>query len=76
LRVVADVGADKLGAKIRNARNMRTPYIAVIGDNEAQAGTLSVRSREAGDLPAMSVAQFAEQLSREAQPPRVAQRQD
>jgi threonyl-tRNA synthetase len=55
---------------------MRTPYIAVIGDNEAEAGTLSVRSREAGDLPAMSVAQFAEQLSREAQPPRVAQMQN
>jgi threonyl-tRNA synthetase len=76
LRIAVDVGADKLGAKIRNARNMRTPYIAVIGDNEAEAGTLSVRSREAGDLPAMSVAQFAEQLSREAQPPRVTRMQN
>jgi threonyl-tRNA synthetase len=76
LRVAVDVGADKLGAKIRNARNMRTPYIAVIGDNEATTGTVSVRSREAGDLPAMSVTQFAEQLSREAQPPRVTQTQN
>jgi threonyl-tRNA synthetase len=76
LRIAVDVGADKLGAKIRNARNMRTPYIGVIGENEVTAGTLSLRSREAGDLPAMSVAQFAEQLSLEAQPPRVTQKQN
>jgi threonyl-tRNA synthetase len=76
LRIAVDVGADKLGAKIRNARNMRTPYIGVIGENEVTAGTLSLRSREAGDLPAMSVTQFAEQLSREAQPPRVTQKQN
>jgi threonyl-tRNA synthetase len=48
----------------------------VIGENEVTAGTLSLRSREAGDLPPMSVAQFAEQLGREAQPPRVTQKQN
>jgi len=76
LRIVVDAGSDKLGAKIRNARNMRTPYIGVIGENEVTGGTVAVRSREAGDLPPMSVAEFAERLVKEAQPPRVTQKQN
>jgi threonyl-tRNA synthetase len=76
LRIVVDAGPDKLGAKIRNARNMRTPYIGVIGENEVTGGTVSLRSREAGDLPPMSVAEFAERLVKEAQPPRVTQKQN
>jgi threonyl-tRNA synthetase len=76
LRISVDAGPDKLGAKIRNARNMRTPYIGVIGENEVTAGTLSLRSREQGDLPPMSVAEFAERLGKEALPPRFAQKQN
>ena len=71
LRVVTDLGADKLGAKIRNARLMRYPYIAVIGDKEAMARTLSVRSRQEGELGAMPLPSFAEKLLMEATPPRV-----
>lgn len=71
LRIVVDAGADKLGAKIRAARMMRHPYVAVIGDEEAANGTLSPRSREAGDLGAMSVAAFTERLLGEARPPEV-----
>jgi threonyl-tRNA synthetase len=76
LRVGVDISSDKLGAKIRNARNMRTPYIGVIGENEVTAGTLALRSREEGDLPPMSVAEFTERLSKEALPPRVTQKQN
>jgi threonyl-tRNA synthetase len=76
LRVAIDAGPDKLGAKIRNARNMRTPYIGVIGENEVTEGTLSLRSRELGDLPPMSVAEFTERLAKEALPPRVTQKQN
>jgi len=71
LRVVTDLGADKLGAKIRNARLMRYPYIAVIGDKEAMARTLSVRSRQEGELGAMPLPMFAEKLTAEATPPRL-----
>lgn len=70
LRVTADFGADKLGAKIRNARLMRHPYIAVIGDKEAQERTVAPRSR-AGDLGAMSLEAFADRLIEEAAFPRV-----
>jgi threonyl-tRNA synthetase len=75
LRVSLDAGPDKLGAKIRNARLMRVPYIVVIGDDEAQNQTLSVRSRDAGELGALSVSDFQERLATEARPPRLA-RQD
>jgi threonyl-tRNA synthetase len=71
LRVVADLGADKLGAKIRNARLMRYPYIAVIGDKEAMARTLSVRSRQEGELGPLPLAAFADRLLVEATPPRI-----
>jgi threonyl-tRNA synthetase len=71
LRVVTDLGPDKLGAKIRNARLMRYPYIAVIGDKEAMARTLSVRSRQEGELGAIPLPAFAERLLAEATPPRL-----
>jgi threonyl-tRNA synthetase len=76
LRVSVDAGADKLGAKIRNARNMRTPYIGVLGENEVTSGTVALRSREEGDLPPMTVAEFIERLSKEALPPRVTRKQN
>ncbi len=46
IRVIADTSADKLGAKIRNARNMRLPYLAVVGLKEAEQRGLSIRSRD------------------------------
>jgi threonyl-tRNA synthetase len=76
LRVSVDISSDKLGAKIRNARNMRTPYIGVIGENEVTAGTVALRSREAGDLPPMTVAEMTERLVKEALPPRVVHAQN
>jgi threonyl-tRNA synthetase len=71
LRVVTDFGADKLGAKIRSARLMRYPYIAVIGDKETMARSVSVRSHKEGELGAMPLAAFAERLLTEATPPRI-----
>jgi len=73
LRVLVDASGDKLGAKIRNGRNMRYPYIGVIGEAEAAANTITPRSAEAGELGAMSVADFTERLLQEAKPPRLHQ---
>lgn len=69
-RAEADFSADKLGAKIRNARLMRHPYMIVVGPKDAEAGTVSVRSRDAGELGAMPLDAFAERLRGESQPPR------
>jgi len=71
LRVTVDASGDKLGAKIRNARNLRYPYIGVIGEAEAEAGTITPRSSTAGELAAMPVAVFSELLLEEAKPPRL-----
>jgi len=70
LRVIVDAGSDKLGAKIRNARNMRHPYLVVLGDKEAAAGLVAARSRDHGDLAPMPVAEFRERLVAEARMPR------
>ncbi|MDR3091770.1 MAG: threonine--tRNA ligase [Clostridiales bacterium] len=54
IRVETDLRAEKIGFKIREARNGRVPYILVVGEKEAEAGTVSVRSRagEEGEQPA------------------------
>jgi threonyl-tRNA synthetase len=69
LRVTLDAGPDKLGAKIRNARNMRHPYVGVLGDKEAAGGLIAPRSREEGDLTPMPIAEFRARLLAEARPP-------
>ena len=72
LRIKADVGPDKLGAKIRTARLMRVPYIAVIGDREATERKVAPRSRDKNaDLGAMSLEAFGDLLVTESTAPRL-----
>jgi threonyl-tRNA synthetase len=70
LRVDGDLSSDKLGAKIRNARLARYPYLCVVGQKEADAGGVGVRSREKGELGAIAVDKFIEMLLEESRPPR------
>jgi threonyl-tRNA synthetase len=69
LRVEADLSSDKLGAKIRNARLWRAPYMLVVGPKEAEGDAVGVRSRDAGELGAMKVDELAARLLAEAMPP-------
>jgi threonyl-tRNA synthetase len=76
LRVNANLSDDKLGAKIRNARLMRVPYIAVVGDKECEARSVSPRSRDLDrNLDAMSLEAFGAKLQAEAIEPRLATRE-
>lgn len=68
IRAVADLSADKLGAKIRNARMMRYPYLGIIGDREAEGRLIAPRSREAGELEPMALESFADRILAEAVP--------
>jgi threonyl-tRNA synthetase len=61
LRCTADVRNEKLGAKIRQAQLEKVPVMLVVGDREAEAGTVAVRSRSAGDQGAQELAAFLEQ---------------
>ncbi len=53
LRPETDNRNEKIGYKIREARLAKVPYIFVVGDKEAQDGTISVWSRKKGDLGPM-----------------------
>jgi threonyl-tRNA synthetase len=61
-RVEADLRSEKLGAKIRDAQLKKIPFMLVIGDREAEAGTVAVRDRAIGDTGAVPVAEFSARL--------------
>ena len=58
LRAEADTRSEKLGKKIRDAQIAKVPYVLVIGDKEAENGTVAVRHRSLGDLGTMTVDDF------------------
>jgi len=68
LRVEADLSSDKLGAKIRNARLLRYPYMLVVGPKEAEIDSVGVRSRDAGELGSMKLDDLAARLTAESRP--------
>ena len=56
---------EKLGYKIREAQMMKVPYMLVIGDRDVENGVVSVRSRNRGDLGAMTLADFEKMIQDE-----------
>jgi threonyl-tRNA synthetase len=68
-RADVDDGADKLGAKIRNARLARYPYLCVVGVKEAESEAVGVRSRDRGELGALPLAEFVAMLTADAKTP-------
>jgi threonyl-tRNA synthetase len=58
LRVETDLRNEKIGYKLREARNERVSYIGVIGERESEAGTLTIRSSKEGELGEQAVADF------------------
>ncbi len=64
IRVEMDDRAEKIGYKIREARNERVPYILVVGEKEAADGTVSVRCK-AEDLGSMPVDKFLADIKEE-----------
>ncbi len=60
-----DNRAEKIGYKIREARMDRLPYMLVVGAQEEIDGTVSVRSRFAGDEGVKPIAEFVDQICKE-----------
>jgi threonyl-tRNA synthetase len=58
IRVHLDDRSEKVNLKIREAQLQKIPFMLVIGDREAQAGTVSVRNRKHGDQGVKPVAEF------------------
>ena len=67
LRVELDTRNEKIGYKIRQARNERTPYMLVIGDREAEAGQVAVRKRGEGELGDMTLEAFIEMAQKQVE---------
>ena len=58
IRCEVDLRSEKLGYKLREAQLMKIPYMLVVGDKEAENGTVSVRRRGEGDIGTKSVNEF------------------
>ena len=66
MRVETDMRNEKIGYKIREAQGQKIPYMLVVGDKEAENGTVSVRRRgEAGDKGTMELDRFIEIVGKE-----------
>jgi threonyl-tRNA synthetase len=65
VRVSLDSSSDKVGAKIRNARLERIPYMLVLGAKEVEEGTVSVRHRDKEDLGTKPLDQFIAEITAE-----------
>lgn len=65
IRVEMDVRAEKIGFKIREARNERVPYIIVVGEKEEASQSIALRSRKGGDEGNLLLEEFVRKISQE-----------
>lgn len=61
-RVTIDASSERLGKKIVLNQKMKIPFMLVVGEKDIENGTVSVRSREDGDLGARSLGEFVQSL--------------
>ncbi len=66
VRIELDTRNEKIGYKIREARQQKVPYMLIIGDREKEEGTVTVRERS-GDQQTMTADEFI-RIVRQAQP--------
>ena len=65
VRATIDDRGETMGRKIREAEMQKTPYMLIIGEKEANDGTVSVRKHGGEDLGTMTVADFAKIIEAE-----------
>ena len=65
IRTELDARDEKIGYKIREAQLQKVNYMLILGEKEAEAGNLSVRNREKGDLGASGIDEFIAALKKE-----------
>ncbi|SKB39341.1 threonyl-tRNA synthetase [Parapedobacter luteus] len=65
IRGLIDLRDEKVGRKIRDAELKKIPYMLIVGEKEAENGTISVRKHGQGDLGTMRVEAFSAQLIKE-----------
>jgi threonyl-tRNA synthetase len=65
LRAELDARSESVARKIRDAELRKIPYMLVVGEREAAAGTVSVRERSSGDDGAVALEEFVARLASE-----------
>lgn len=65
IRAEGDFRSEKLGYKIREAQKEKIPYMLVVGDKEAENGTVAVRTRSGGDEGVVELQEFLTQCRQE-----------
>lgn len=65
LRVTVDTRNEKIGYKIRQAKQEKLPLMLIVGEKEQESGTVSVRHRNKDDIGAMEIPQFLELCKRD-----------
>ena len=65
MRVTVDSRDENIGPKIKAARLEKIPYMFIIGDNEVNSGTVTVRSRKEGEMPSVDVDSIVSKLDEE-----------
>jgi threonyl-tRNA synthetase len=62
-RVEVDERTESVGRKIRDAEVRKIPFMLVVGDREAEGGTVAVREHRKGDTGTVPVEQFSQRLT-------------
>ena len=65
VRAEVDDRSERMNLKIRQAQLEKTPYMAIIGDKEVEAGTVSIRTRSGEQLDAQPLADFITRIVHE-----------
>ena len=65
IRVEIDDRTEKTGFKIREAQLQKIPYMLIVGEKEESEKTVSVRSRDKGEVGSISIDEFIEMIIKE-----------
>jgi threonyl-tRNA synthetase len=65
IRALVDYRGETMGKKIRDAEMQKIPYMLIIGEQEAENGTISVRKHGGEDLGSISIEEFAKLIDTE-----------
>ena len=65
VRAIVDDRNEKIGRKIRDNEMKHIPYLLVVGEKEANEGTVAVRKQGEGDQGSMKIADFAKKINEE-----------
>ena len=65
MRAEVDGRSETLGYRVRSGEVRKIPYIAVVGDAEAENGTVSVRRRHSGEQQKLDLGEFVNLIQEE-----------